>query len=106
MQTAKPKEEAKSEGGEKSDHYVVRHGDSLWKISGKSKIYGNHFQWPLLFIANRDQIKDPDLIQPKWDLKVNRNASGDEVASAVKKAKDTPRFEPHTTERQKLPIDY
>ncbi len=72
----------------------------------RSKVYGDAFQWPILFIANRDQIKDPDLIKPGWDLKVSRGVSSDEIGNAVKKAKDTPRYEPHTAPREKLPIDY
>jgi nucleoid-associated protein YgaU len=90
----------------KVHHYTVSKNDSLWKISGKSKIYGDSFQWPLLFIANRDQIKDPDLINPGQHLKVQRDTNSDTVADAVKKAKDTPRFEPHAEPREKLPIDY
>jgi nucleoid-associated protein YgaU len=89
-----------------SRHYTVAGHDSLWKIAGKHRIYGDSFQWPLLFIANREQIKDPDLIEPGQTLKIRRDVSSDDVADAVKKAKDTPRFEPHTGPREKLPIDY
>lgn len=42
--------------------YTVESGDSLWKISGKSSIYGNPYQWPLIYKANTDKIKDADLI--------------------------------------------
>ncbi|HTA16345.1 MAG TPA: LysM peptidoglycan-binding domain-containing protein [bacterium] len=87
-------------------HYTVSPHDSLWKISGKDKIYGDFFQWPLIFIANRDQIKDPDLINPGQHLKIRRDTSSSDVADAVQKAKDTPRFEPHADPREKLPIDY
>jgi hypothetical protein len=94
-----------SEGGD-TKTYEVNKGDSLWKISAKKKIYGDPFQWPILFIANREKIKDPDVIKPGWELKVKHNVSSDEVASAVQKAKDTPRYEPHIAPRKKLPIDY
>ena len=94
------------DGGAKVSHYDVNKDDSLWKISAKKKVYGDAWQWPVLFISNRDTIKDPDLIKPGQDLKVARDLGSEKVAAAVKKAKDTPRYEPHTTAREKLPIEY
>jgi nucleoid-associated protein YgaU len=46
--------------------YVVVSGDSLSKIS--KKFYGDANQWRKIFEANRDQIKDPDLIHPGQKL--------------------------------------
>ena len=94
------------DGGAKVSHYAVSAHDSLWKISAKNKVYGDPYQWPVLFISNREQIKDPDLIKPGQDLKVARDLGSEKVASAIQKAKDTPRYEPHTTAREKLPIEY
>ena len=45
--------------------YVVAKGDSLTKIGEK---YG--VPWKEIYEANRDRIKDPDLIQPGWKLKI------------------------------------
>lgn len=45
--------------------YEVVKGDSLSKIGQK---YG--VPWKEIYEANRDQIKDPDLIQPGWKLKI------------------------------------
>jgi nucleoid-associated protein YgaU len=45
--------------------YTVVKGDSLSKIGQK---YG--VEWKKIYEANRDQIKDPDLIQPGWKLKI------------------------------------
>ncbi len=42
--------------------YVVKKGDSLWRIA--EKVYGNGFLWKKLFKANQDKIKDPNLIYP------------------------------------------
>ena len=42
-------------------HTVVS-GDSLSKIAKRE--YGDAQKWHLIFEANRDQIKDPDLIHP------------------------------------------
>ncbi len=69
------------------DSYSVVRGDHLWGISSKPTIYGNPYQWPLIFKANRDKIKDADLIQPGQVLSINRNASAAEVDAAVRHAK-------------------
>lgn len=33
--------------------YVVKKGDTLWKIAGLLEIYGNHLAWPLIHEAKR-----------------------------------------------------
>lgn len=67
--------------------YTVVRGDSLWRISGRSDVYGNPYQWPLLYKANRSKIKDADLIYPGQELTVNRNASDADISAAVRHAK-------------------
>ena len=42
--------------------YRVEKGDNLWRISGYQNIYNDPSQWPKIYQANRDKIKDPDLI--------------------------------------------
>jgi nucleoid-associated protein YgaU len=42
--------------------YTVVAGDSLSKIAKRE--YGDAKKWPAIFEANRDKIKDPDLIHP------------------------------------------
>ena len=91
---------------EVKESYIVKRGDSLWKISAKGKVMGDSFRWPLLFKANRDQITDPDLIEPKQDLSFKKEYSKDEVEEAVKKAKETPPFVPHSAPRKSLPVKY
>src|SRR5262245_41688670 len=59
--------------------YVVKSGDSLWKISGKKSTLSDPFRWPLLYKANRDQIEDPDLIEPKQDLSFKKDYSKAEI---------------------------
>ncbi len=44
--------------------------DCLWNIAKKPTIYDNPFFWPKIYVANRDKIKDPDLIYPGWVLKI------------------------------------
>ena len=48
--------------------YTVVAGDSLSKIA--KKFYGNAHHWRRIFEANRDIIKDPDLIHPGEKLKI------------------------------------
>lgn len=54
-------------GGGADEEYVVVKGDSLSKIGQK---YG--VSWQEIYEANRDRVKDPDLIQPGWRLKIPR----------------------------------
>jgi nucleoid-associated protein YgaU len=58
-------------GGSSSsqEEYEVVSGDSLSKIGAK---YG--VPWKEIYEANRDKIKDPDLIQPGWKLKIPRKS--------------------------------
>jgi len=48
--------------------YTVKAGDSLSKIAKHE--YGDAAQWPKIFEANRDTIKNPDLIHPGQTLKL------------------------------------
>lgn len=50
--------------------YKVIRGDHLWGIARKKEHYGNGFAWPIIYKANRDQIKNPDLIYPDQVFKV------------------------------------
>ncbi len=86
--------------------YIVQPGDTLWEISSMAQIQGDNFRWPLLFKANRDQIADPDLIEPKQDLTWKENYTLQEVEDAVGKAKDTPAYVPHASPRKQLPLKY
>jgi nucleoid-associated protein YgaU len=45
--------------------YTIASGDSLSKIG---KAHG--VSWESIFEANRDIIKNPDLIQPGWKIKI------------------------------------
>jgi len=54
------------------DYYTVIRGDCLWRISARSSIYNDPYMWPRIFQANRDQIKNEDLIYPKQVFKIPR----------------------------------
>jgi len=83
-------EEAVSDSSQSSgsaDSYTVMSGDNLWNISAKGDIYANPYQWPLIYKANRSQIKDADLIYSGQVLDIDRNASSSDVDAAIEHAK-------------------
>lgn len=63
--------------------YEVVKGDCLWNIAKKNEHYGNGFAWPVIYQANRDEIKNPDLIYPKQVFKIP-NLTEDEKAKYEK----------------------
>jgi peptidoglycan hydrolase CwlO-like protein len=50
--------------------YKVVTGDCLWNIAKKKEHYGNGFAWPVIYQANREKIKNPDLIYPDQDFAI------------------------------------
>ena len=52
----------------KKQVYVVQAGDSLSKIA--KQVYGDANRWPEIFEANKEQIKDPNLIHPGQELDI------------------------------------
>ncbi len=67
--------------------YLVVGGDSLWSIAGQDNIYGNPFEWPLIYKANSGQIKDADLIFPGQYFYIPK-AKGADRANAIAHAKN------------------
>jgi nucleoid-associated protein YgaU len=53
---------------EETEYYVVQPGDSLSKIA--KEYYGNAMKYPEIFEANREVIKDPNLIYPGQKLRI------------------------------------
>lgn len=53
---------------EPAEFYTVQGGDSLSKIA--KRYYGNAMKYPEIFEANREVIKDPDLIYPGQQLRI------------------------------------
>jgi len=67
--------------------YSVIRGDNLWDISGKDSVYGNSYQWPLIYKTNRNKIKDADLIYPGQVFDIDQNASSSDIDAAVRHAR-------------------
>jgi nucleoid-associated protein YgaU len=64
--SSSPASPGQAGGGARS--YVVEKGDSLSKIA--KKFYGDANAWHRIFDANKQRIKNPDLIQPGWKLEI------------------------------------
>jgi nucleoid-associated protein YgaU len=47
---------------ETSGAVIIRRGDTLWQIS--RRVYGHGVRYSTIYLANQDQIEDPDLIWP------------------------------------------
>lgn len=54
------------------DTYTVKSGDSLSKIA--KHLYGDADKWHAIYEANKDKIKNPDLIYPGEVLTLPPNA--------------------------------
>ena len=52
-------------------HTVVK-GECLWYIAGYKNIYGDPTKWPLIYQANKDKVKNPNLIYPGQVLRIPR----------------------------------
>ena len=63
--------------------YTVVRGDSLWKIASYDEIYGNPYQWPLIYKANYRIIKNPDLIYVDQRLSIISHPTLRQVELAV-----------------------
>ncbi|MEA5444778.1 LysM peptidoglycan-binding domain-containing protein [Gammaproteobacteria bacterium AB-CW1] len=67
--------------------YRVRRGDSLWRISGKDDVYGDPYQWPLIYRANSDKIDDADLIFPDQEFTIYKHPTESARDHAIEHAR-------------------
>ncbi len=56
------------ESDQKVEYYEIQSGDTLWAIA--AKFLGNGSKYPDIFEANREVIKDPDLIYPGQKIRI------------------------------------
>lgn len=80
--------------------YTVVKGDSLWRIAGKSDVYGNPYQWPLIYKANTDKIKHADLITPKQQFDIVKNPAQADADAAVNYAKHRGAWRGHKADKK------
>jgi nucleoid-associated protein YgaU len=62
--------------------YTVRRAETLPQIAARTEIYNDSSLWPLIYRANRDQIRDPKQLWPGQVLKIPRHFSRDEALEA------------------------
>lgn len=77
---------------ELASSYIVGEGQTLWTISAHPKVYNDGLLWPLLYQANRDQIKDPRQIFPGQALSIRRDMTQEELEDARQKARESDIF--------------
>lgn len=84
--------------------YTVVKGNCLWWISEFKQVYNDPFMWPLIFKANRDKIKNANLIYPGQSFAIPRTFALDDVKAArVKAGSSKKKAAPLTTAN--LPAD-
>lgn len=57
---------------------IIRRGDSLWRIS--KRVYGHGIRYSTIYLANQEQIRDPNRIWPGQVFKVPEKSSEGEPA--------------------------
>jgi len=75
-------EAAKESLQQQTVKYTVRRGETLPQIAARTEIYNDSSLWPLIYRANRDQIRDPKQLWPGQVLKIPRHFSRDEALEA------------------------
>jgi hypothetical protein len=65
---------------------MVKDGDKLQIIAARKEIYNDLYQWPLIYKANRDQIRDPQILFVGQQLVIPRNVTIEEVREARRQA--------------------
>jgi nucleoid-associated protein YgaU len=91
-ETRKAEEEARLRAERFLAEYRVSTGDTLATIAALSGVYSDPWLWPLLYQANRDQIKDPAAIYAGQILKIPRNLAAGELETARQKAREAGLF--------------
>jgi nucleoid-associated protein YgaU len=67
---------------QQAPNYTVRRGETLPQIAARTEVYNDSSLWPLIYRANRDQIRDPRQLWPGQILKIPRHFSRDEAIEA------------------------
>src|SRR4029078_10238246 len=57
---------------------IIRRHDTLWRIS--RRVYGHGVRYSTIYLANQDQIRDPDHIWPGQVFKVPEKSKEGEAA--------------------------
>jgi nucleoid-associated protein YgaU len=79
---------AAEERGRRPGRWVVAPGECLWLIAANRNVFGDPFQWPLIYSRNRGLIGDPDLIYPGQSFRIPLDATVQERQSAIRQARE------------------
>jgi nucleoid-associated protein YgaU len=71
-------------------HHTVKRGETLPQIAAQADVYNDASLWPLIYRANRDQIRDPRVIWPGQVLRIPRNYSRDDLSEARRYSQERP----------------
>jgi hypothetical protein len=77
--------------------YKVKRSETLVDIARRHEVFNDQFMWPLLYKANRDQIRDPKVVFPDQILSIPRDITYEEIIEARKMAEAAPPYEPPLT---------
>lgn len=72
----------------KVERYEVMAGQNLAEIANLPEVYGDGSLWPLIYRANRDQIKTPREIAPGQMLDIPRDKNMEELEAARQEAQE------------------
>lgn len=74
--------------------YKVKPGETLNDIAARREVFNDSFMWPLIYKANRDQIRDPTVVYPGQVLNIPRDLTFEEIIEARKQAQASPPYIP------------
>ena len=74
--------EKKTSYSQQTQTYTVHRGETLPQIAARTEIYNDSSLWPIIYRANRDQIRNPKQLWPGQVLKIPRHFSRDEAMDA------------------------
>ena len=89
-QARRAAERARQQAKPLPTYHTVKRGETLPQISSLPDVYNDNMLWPLLYRANRDQIRDPRHIWPGQVLRIPRGVSRDDLAEARRYAQEKP----------------
>ena len=76
------------------DNVEVQSGENLAMIAARVEVYNDALLWPLIYKANRDQIKDPKEIFLGQTFVIPRDKTRDEAGNARQEARELNLFIP------------
>lgn len=74
--------------------YKVKEGETLIDIAQRREIFNDKYMWRLIYKANRDQMRDPQVVFPGQVLSIPRDLSFEDIIEARRQAKAPPPYIP------------